>query len=161
MFNMKLSNTDLFSCVVSTNSPFLCMSRRMTYNCVTDTAVLSLLRYGTTTLVAGAGETLTLDVGVRPDSVPNKYVKIDTGTLVEMTSMEKTIVDVDILAEDALVSTGAALITRVYALQEDLPATPAQDGLLVVIAVTDESGGPGLGLSVNGLWDVFLAFQGG
>ncbi len=61
-----------------------------TYNAITDTTLLSLLRYGATTLVAGAGETLTLDVGKLVPDVERKFQKIVGGVIVEMTVGEKT-----------------------------------------------------------------------
>ncbi len=63
------------------------------YNAITDTTLLSLKRYGATTLAAGAGETLTLDVGKQVIGVERKYQKIVDGALVEMTADEKTTVD--------------------------------------------------------------------
>ena len=65
----------------------------MTYNAITDTTLLSVKRYGSATLVAGSGETLTEDVGHRPEGVPLKYTHIDTGALAEMSAGEKTTVD--------------------------------------------------------------------
>ncbi len=63
------------------------------YNAITDTTLLSLKRYGATTLVAGAGETLTTDVGKQVVGVPSKYQKIVEGVLVELSAGEKTTVD--------------------------------------------------------------------
>ena len=64
-----------------------------TYNCITDTTVLSVLRIGASTFVAGAGETLTLDCGKLVVGVDKKYNKIAVGVCAEMTAEEKTTVD--------------------------------------------------------------------
>lgn len=80
----------------------------VTYNCITDTTLLSVLRYGAATLVAGAGETLTADVGKLVEGVPLKYTKVDTGALVEMSAEEKTTVDA---AEDDTI-TAARTISK-------------------------------------------------
>ena len=63
------------------------------YNAITDTILLSVLRYGSSTLVAGSGETLTTDIGKLPEGVPLKYTKVVGGNLVEMTTGEKTAID--------------------------------------------------------------------
>lgn len=65
----------------------------MTFNCLTDTTLLSVIEYGSVTLVAGAGETLTNDCGQRISGVPLKYTKVSGGSLVEMSAGEK--IDVD------------------------------------------------------------------
>lgn len=64
-----------------------------TYNAITDTTLLSVLRYGSTTLVAGAGESLDLDVGKLVQGVPLKYQHMSLGSLLEMSAGEKTAVD--------------------------------------------------------------------
>lgn len=63
------------------------------YNAITDTILLSVLRYGSATFVAGAGETLITNVGKRPEGIALKYIKVSGGVLVEMTAEEKTVVD--------------------------------------------------------------------
>ena len=77
----------------------------MTFNCITDTAVLSVLRIGTTTFTAGAGETYYTDVGMAPAGVLLKYVKVVANALVEMTAGEKTDVDDARTAANDLVAT--------------------------------------------------------
>lgn len=69
-------------------------------NAITDTTILSILRYGATTLVADAGETLTNNVGLLVASVDLKYQKVVGGVCVEMTQGEKDIVDAQLSDPD-------------------------------------------------------------
>ena len=128
----------------------------MTYNCITDTALGSVLRWGSTTWVAGGGETLTLDVGKRPINVPWKYVKVDTGILIEMDASEKSVVDINGLTVDALTSVGGVTISRFYADEDDLPVVPENNGLLVGLTTTTV-GRPGMALSSGGAWHIFTS----
>lgn len=126
----------------------------MTYNCVTDTVLGSVLRYGATTFVAGAGETLHLDVGKRVPNVELKYTNIVLGSLAAMTAPQITVVDVAEAASDDINSVGALEISRVYVNEAALPAVPAQAGLVVI--VTSTAGAvPGLAVSVGGAWMIF------
>lgn len=77
-----------------------------TYNCITNTSLLSVIRHGASTFAAGAGETLTLDCGKLVSGVDMKYNKIAVGVCAEMTQGEKDDVD----ANDAEVAIG----TQVY-----------------------------------------------
>lgn len=71
-----------------------------TYNCITNTVLLSVKRIGTSTFVAGAGETLTLDCGKLVSGILKKFNKIVGGVCVEMTAGEKIAVGVqDLLNE--------------------------------------------------------------
>lgn len=87
------------------------------YNCITDTTLLSALRHGATTLVAGEGETLTEDVGPLVEGVPLKYQHIDTGALAEMSAGEKTAVDAavatSIIAARTLTKSDRYLVSQV------------------------------------------------
>lgn len=70
------------------------------YNVITDTTLLSVLRYGSCMFYAKTGETLTLDVGKLPVGLSVKYVKVSEGILVEMNADEKIAVlnaEIDIL----------------------------------------------------------------
>ena len=71
---------------------------RMTYNAVTNTSNGSLLRYGASDFLNdgsfdGALETYTTDVGKRVVGIAVRYNKIVGGVLVEMTQVEKDVVD--------------------------------------------------------------------
>lgn len=122
-----------------------------TYNAITNTTTLQVLRWGASTFVAGSGETLTLDVGPWPVGVPLQYTKVDGGALVEMSGAEKVIVDATQSTVNDVLSEGAVVVERIYANEAALPATPARNGLLVALTTTD-AGSPGLALSVGGSW---------
>lgn len=70
----------------------------MTKNCVTDTVLLSVIRYGASdffndgTFDAGT-ETYTANCGNRVEGIQLNYNKVVGGVLVEMTAGEKTTVD--------------------------------------------------------------------
>ncbi len=90
------------------------------YNCVYDTTLLSVKRYGASPLAANAGETLANDCGKRL-SDELKYTKIVDGVMVSMTAGEITTVDNaadsanDIVAAVTLTKPGGYTISQVTA----------------------------------------------
>ncbi len=126
-----------------------------TYDAVTDSVTLSVLRMGCTTFTAGAGETLRTDVLRPPGDIALKYIKWKSpNQLIEMTAAEKTVVDATLLAAEALSSAGAVKIDQAYATVAALPATPSADYLLVALDATG-AGPPGLAMSKGGSWYIF------
>lgn len=78
----------------------------MVRNCVTDTTLLSVKRYGASDFendgsFDGGTETYTADVGLRIAGLQLNYHKVSGGVLVEMTGDEKSDVD-DVMAELAI-----------------------------------------------------------
>lgn len=72
-----------------------------TYNCITDTTLLSVLRIGASTFsVENPNEVLHLDCGKLVSGVDVKYNKIVGGICEEMTQPEKDAVDADELANE-------------------------------------------------------------
>ena len=67
-----------------------------TYNAIQDDATLSILRYGASTFVAGAGETLFTDVGKKVSGVDLRFQRITGGVMTAMDAGEIT------TAEDAI-----------------------------------------------------------
>lgn len=119
------------------------------YNAITNTTTGSVLRYGACTLVAGAGETLTSDVGHLPTGEV-KYIKIVGGVCVVMDAAEKIVVDDAEEVVNAANSDGALFTSRCYA-PADLPATPARDGLVVCIHDSG-TGQSGIAVSMTSKW---------
>lgn len=133
----------------------------LSYNCICDTAVLSVKRVGYEAFVAGSGERLVTGLlNKRPAGVPIKYVKEVAGTLSEMTGAEKVAVDVTLTVVSQLNSTGAILCASTYGIPDDLPLVPREDNLIVTIANATLGGfppAPGLALSAGDVWYIFEA----
>lgn len=124
------------------------------YNAVTDNATGRVVHWGSTPLTPGPGQTLHLDVGRRTSDVEWKYWTVNgLGQLVEMTPAQRAVVDLTEQTANTLQSTGALRIHRAYDGLSALPATPASDGLIVVVHDSTQPTNPiQLAVSYHGQW---------
>jgi hypothetical protein len=126
-------------------------------NCITDDFVLSVKRYGLTAFIAKQNETYHTRVDITGfPSIDIRYIKVIDNALVEMTTEEKTIVDLARIAADKAISIDALQLKLNYADENDLPQTPREDGLLVTLTTT-AGGRPGMAISQEGAWRVYMS----
>lgn len=123
------------------------------YSAITRSSTGSILKIGKSTFVAETGETLHTGV-TYPEglgSLSEKYLKISSSTVTEMTAGEKTAVDVLEATTKALESQGALQINCSYANEAALPAVPDQDWIVVGVVSTRNSR-PGLAIGIGSEW---------
>ena len=116
-----------------------------TYNCITDSTLLSVKRYGASPFTAGAGETLTNNCGKR---LIDKliYTKIVTGVMTAMTAGEITAVDdataglTDITAATTLTATDSGAYTVSQGVANYIITLPAvAKGLVFIFQLIAEA----------------------
>lgn len=123
--------------------------------CVTDNVTGQILQYATGGgFTVDASQTIHADCGPIPRRLDKRYFKIVAGRVAEMTSGEKTVVDVAKAVADSVTSKRALHLQEVYATVADLPAVPRTSGLMVRVEDTG-AGKFGWAMSGAGQWAIF------